>query len=732
MKFAYVRQHDDTDCAAACMAMVCKHYNKETTITMLRDMMGTDLKGTNLAGLTKCAEQLGFITQAVRVDREAFLSEFTLPAIAHTLTKDGFLHFVVIYKITPKKIVVGDPAKEMRKIDIDEFFKEFTGNLLILAPTEKFEEGKLEKSSVIKRYISLMMPQKKLFIQAMVASLVLTAFGTVSSLFNSVIYDKAVPKRDEKILVMVLILSFIVSATSIMITFFKKWVLTRLSINIDKPLMLGYFRHIYDLPMKFFATRKTGDITTRFSDACTIKNILSGIALSLVMDVMMAIFSGIVLFKMNSGLFGIIILMTFVSVVLIYIFKQPYKRINMEQMQRSSAMNSEIIEGLRSIETIKGSAYEDKALKNLESEYEKAIKIDYKESMLSNIQSAIAGLISTVGNLALLYVGISQVINDKLTLGSFIAFTTLSAYFMNPVSNLVGLQLSIQEANLSMKRLSEIMDYKGEQGDGYSSGNNINLPKKIVTNLKFREIDEIRGDIEFKNITFRYGNRRPALTNVSITIPEGKKVAIVGASGSGKSTIAKLLLKYYEPEEGSITIDGHDIKDYDNRSIRKAISYTPQNIELFSKSIFENIRVSKPDADYEEVEKAAKLAGADEFIERLPLGYDTHLEEAGNGLSGGEKQRLAIARAFLKNSKLSIMDEGTSSLDFMTEKNIFKMIYENKKDQTMLIIAHRLSTIKDCDKIIVLDKGEVVEEGVHEELLSKKGRYYELWTMQQG
>ena len=669
MKFAYVRQHDDTDCAAACMAMVCKHYNKETTITMLRDMMGTDLKGTNLAGLTKCAEQLGFMTQAVRVDREAFLSEFTLPAIAHTLTKDGFLHFVVIYKITPKKIVVGDPAKEMRKIDIDEFFKEFTGNLLILAPTEKFEEGKLEKSSVIKS-------------------------GTVSSLFNSVIYDKAVPKRDEKILVMVLILSFIVSATSIMITFFKKWVLTRLSINIDKPLMLGYFRHIYDLPMKFFATRKTGDITTRFSDACTIKNILSGIALSLVMDVMMAIFSGIVLFKMNSGLFGIIILMTFVSVVLIYIFKQPYKRINMEQMQRSSAMNSEIIEGLRSIETIKGSAY--------------------------------------VGNLALLYVGISQVINDKLTLGSFIAFTTLSAYFMNPVSNLVGLQLSIQEANLSMKRLSEIMDYKGEQGDGYSSGNNINLPKKIVTNLKFREIDEIRGDIEFKNITFRYGNRRPALTNVSITIPEGKKVAIVGASGSGKSTIAKLLLKYYEPEEGSITIDGHDIKDYDNRSIRKAISYTPQNIELFSKSIFENIRVSKPDADYEEVKKAAKLAGADEFIERLPLGYDTHLEEAGNGLSGGEKQRLAIARAFLKNSKLSIMDEGTSSLDFMTEKNIFKMIYENKKDQTMLIIAHRLSTIKDCDKIIVLDKGEVVEEGVHEELLSKKGRYYELWTMQQG
>ena len=329
MKFAYVRQHDDTDCAAACMAMVCKHYNKETTITMLRDMMGTDLKGTNLAGLTKCAEQLGFMTQAVRVDREAFLSEFTLPAIAHTLTKDGFLHFVVIYKITPKKIVVGDPAKEMRKIDIDEFFKEFTGNLLILAPTEKFEEGKLEKSSVIKRYISLMMPQKKLFIQAMVASLVLTAFGTVSSLFNSVIYDKAVPKRDEKILVVVLILSFIVSATSIMITFFKKWVLTRLSINIDKPLMLGYFRHIYDLPMKFFATRKTGDITTRFSDACTIKNILSGIALSLVMDVMMAIFSGIVLFKMNSGLFGIIILMTFVSVVLIYIFKQPYKRINM-------------------------------------------------------------------------------------------------------------------------------------------------------------------------------------------------------------------------------------------------------------------------------------------------------------------------------------------------------------------------------------------------------------------
>jgi ATP-binding cassette subfamily B protein len=296
------------------------------------------------------------------------------------------------------------------------------------------------------------------------------------------------------------------------------------------------------------------------------------------------------------------------------------------------------------------------------------------------------------------------------------AFSTLAGYFTSPISDFISLQTSIQEATISMKRLSEILDYETEDQD----------------TEHLNELEEVSGDIEFKNVTFRYGQRQPALKNVSFRIPKGKKVALVGSSGSGKSTITKLLLKYYEVEDGEITIDGVNINEYSNDSVRRAVSYVPQTIELFSKSIFDNIRISKPNATMDEVKEAAKKADAHEFIRKLPLQYNTYLQEAGNGLSGGEKQRIALARAFLKDSGLYIMDESTSNLDFATENTIFDMIYNKLKDRSMLIVAHRLSTVRDCDQILVMEQGEIVERGTHDELLEKKGKYYDLWNMQQG
>ena len=507
-----------------------------------------------------------------------------------------------------------------------------------------------------------------------------------------------------------------ISLTSTFVSFVRQWILMHLSIKIDIPLMLGYFEHIYKLPMKFFASRKTGDITTRFSDAFTIKDIFTSIALSLIMDISMALITGVILFQMNPKLFAVIIMMTLISIVLVFVFKQPYKKINEEQMQQSSILNSEIIEGLRAVETIKGNANEDIELESIEREYIKSLRISYKEGMLSNVQSTISSVISGVGNLVLLYVGIMQVINNNMTLGSFMAFNTLAGYFMDPIGNLVSLQLSIQEANISMKRLSEIMDYEREQ----------------KSERQYQEISSIDGDIKLDHVTFRYGNRKPALDDVSFIIEKGQKVALVGASGSGKSTIAKLLLKYYEPEAGDITIDGMDISEYKNDDIRHAISYVPQNIELFSKSIYDNIRVTRQSATLDEVKEAAKAADAHEFIKRLPMQYYTYLEEAGNGLSGGEKQRIALARAFLKENQFYIMDESTSNLDFATENIIFDMIYNKFRKKTMLIIAHRLATVKNCDKIIVMDKGKIVEQGTHQQLLERKGQYYRLWEMQQG
>ena len=765
MRYTYVRQHDTTDCAAASLAMVCLHYKKEITITRLRDMMGTDMKGTNLIGLQKAANELGFNTAAVRVDRENFLSDFTLPCIAQVITDQGLAHFVVIFKKTTIKdddarrkhvlkeeelkadkskkykckdyVVIGDPAKDLKKISIDEFYKNFTGVLLLMNPTAEFKGGsakkpgtsvngtakdangkdeKSAKGSMFKRYLDLLLPQKKLFVYAILSSVILTAIGIVSTVFNKALMDEVLPYGLKSLLVSLIIVFSVVNLTSTLLGTVREWILIFLSIKIDIPLMLGYFEHVYKLPMKFFATRKTGEITTRYSDASTIKSVFTNIALSIVMDIVMAVGVGIVLFRMNSSLFSITLFSTVLSLLLVIIFKQPYKRINEETMQQSAVLNSQMIESLRGIETIKCNACEDRELEALEREYIKSLKISLRSSKISTGQSLVSAVISTVLNMVTTYVGIMQVLNGELTLGGYMAFSTLSSYFTSPVSDLISMQMSIQEAQISMKRLTEIMDYESEQADDEER----------------TEMERMEGDIEFKDVTFRYGNRTPALNHISFTIPQGKKVALVGSSGSGKSTITKLLLKYYEPESGEIDVNGVNLDEYTNASVRRAISYVPQNVELFSKTLFENIRISRPEATLDEVKAAAKKADAHEFIRKLPLQYNTYLEEAGNGLSGGEKQRIALARAFLKDSDLYILDESTSSLDFGTENTIFDMIYNQLADKSMLIVAHRLSTVRDCDLILVMDHGEIVERGTHDELLAKQGKYYELWNLQQG
>lgn len=712
-----IKQHDITDCAAACLAMVCMYYKKEITITKLRDTLGTDIKGTTLLGLEDGSKRLGFDTKAIRVDKDGFKSKYTLPAIAHVITKEGLSHFVVIYKISKENVTILDPAKGKEKKTIDEFFETFDGVLLLLVPNNEFNPGKIKSEGILSKFIQLLLPQKLLFIYSIITSAILTVLGIGSAFFNKILMDEILPYGLKNQLNIFVIGFLVIAITQILLGAIRQHMLLYLSQKIDIPLLLGYFKHVYKLPMKFFASRKVGDILTRFSDAFTIKNILTSVSLSLIMDIVLATVSAVILYIMNQKLFVVILALTIISAALIYIFKSPYKKINLEQMEAGARLNSQIIESLKGIETLKVNVAEKKSIETLETEYIKNLRIAFKEGVLSNIQSSISGAVSTVGNLILMYIGARMIMNSEITLGSLMAFSTLSGYFMEPIGRLISLQLSIQEASISLKRISEIYEVEKEQDED---------------DMEKIKIDKIDGDIELNNVTFRYGSRSPVLKNVSIKIPSGKKVALVGESGSGKTTISKLLLRYYEPEEGKVSVNGFNIEELDLYNLRQNICYVPQNVELFSGSIKDNITLGRESASYEEVKSACKNAGCEDFIEKLPSKYGTFLEEAGGGLSGGEKQRIALARALIKKPNFLILDEATSNLDFISEARIFDTLFKKGKNITMLMIAHRLSTIRSCDIIYVMDKGEVVEVGNHESLLLKKGIYYKLYLSQVG
>jgi ATP-binding cassette subfamily B protein len=399
---------------------------------------------------------------------------------------------------------------------------------------------------------------------------------------------------------------------------------------------------------------------------------------------------------------------------LVYAFKKPYKELNLKNMEKQAALNSRIIDSLKGVETVKSFGIEDETLEGLENKYISAVRVGYTTSVLSNVQGTIAGFFGGIGNIVLMGVGALSVINGDITLGSLFAFMALSGYFMDPIGRFVGLQMQIQEAQIAMKRMSELYDLEPEQPDGGSL---------------IREFD-LDGDIKIENVTFRYGNRAPVLKNISIDIKKGQKFALVGESGGGKTTLSKLLLGLWRPEEGAVSINGYNIEELDKKRLRQAAAYVPQNVELFSGTIEENIKMGKPDATYEEIKEACKKAGCVEFIERLPVKYGTYLEEAGANLSGGEKQRIALARALIKRPKLLILDEATSNLDFISEAKIYDALF--KLECTVIIVAHRLSTIRRCDKIAVIDKNEIAQVGAHAELLKKDGVYKNIWLSQVG
>lgn len=710
-------QHDASDCAAAVVSTVMLRYKKESTIMKIREMIGTDAYGTTVKGIMDGLEKLNFNAKAIRTTVEQITPDLTYPAIAQIQTEEGLNHFVVIHKVTKKdQMIIADPAKGIERKDKAEFAEQFSGVMIFMVPTTEFEMMKMKDKGMFELFVQLILPQKKLMGVIILASVLLTALGIFSSFFSKIIMDEIIPYQLKRSLYVFLIVFALVSLVQNLVSYFRQHILLFLSRKIDIPVMMGYYNHIIHLPYSFFGSRKIGDIITRFQDAMTIKDIFTSVSLSLGLDITLALFSSILLWRLNTNLFIILLIMVVINIALIYIFKKPYRKINYEQMEAGAMLNAQLIESMQNIDTVKAHANEPEQMHQLENRFVHALKISYKEGVLQNVQGFISTFINSIGNVFILGVGALMIIDGEISIGDLLVFQTLSQFFIEPVQNLVGLQITFQEAQVAMNRLSELMSLEREDSE---------------SEQRIQDVD-LKTDLTFENVTFGYGSRPPVLKDFDLEINQGEKIALVGESGAGKSTIAKLLLKFIIPQSGQIKFGDHQLSDLAHQHLRQKVAYIPQKIDLFTGTIIDNLKIANPDAKYEEIIAACQLAGADTFIERLQNRYHAIIEEGGSNLSGGERQRIAIARALLAKSDLYIFDEATSHLDSFSEQKIQEIIFKRIQGKTTIIIAHRLSTILNCDRIFFIEDGQIIETGDHESLMKQSGRYAKLVKAQGG
>ncbi len=725
MKYYCVKQHDITDCGAACLATIAKQNGYRISISKIREVAGTDKQGTNAFGVIQAAEQLGFSAKGVKGNAEAFFSEFPLPCIAHVVVDGALLHYVVIHKITKKQVIIADPGKGIVKLTPEEFFGQvheegkppkyqWSGVLILLVKNETFKKGK-ETQALFERFLHLLVPQKKLMAHIFVASLLYTLLGILGAFYYQELMDSVLPDGLRQTLLTLSVGVIILNIFRVLLVAFRSHLLLYLSQKLDIALLLGYYRHVLALPMNFFGTRKVGEIISRFTDASKVRDAISGATLTIMIDTLMATAGAIILYTQNASMFGIALIIVVLYGIIVVTFNKQFKKLNEKQMEDNAQLTSYLVESLNGIQTVKAYNAERKANLETEKKFVKLLKSIFSLSMVGNVQASLKTTIELIGGIVILWVGGVNVIEGNLTMGQLITFNSLLVYFLDPVKNLINLQPQMQTAVVAAERLGEILDLDAEKGE--------NEQKKMKP-------ETLKGDIDFKDVDFRYGTRRLVLEGIDLHIKRGEKVAFVGESGSGKTTLSKLLLHLYQPEKGAILINNNNIEDIQIECLRDKIAYIPQETFLFSGSILENLTLGMDDVTMDEVIEAAKKAQAHDFINEMPLRYETRLEENGSNLSGGQRQRLAIARAMLKKPDILILDEATSNLDAITERALDTTIREFCQDMTTIFIAHRLSTIKNCDKIYVMEKGKIIESGNHEELKQLGGKYAELVRQQ--
>ncbi len=716
MKVVKIKQHDITDCGAACISSVCAFYGLKYPIAQIRQYAYTDKKGTNILGMIRAFEKLGFEAKGVRADFDA-LSMVAKPVVAHVIVKEVLQHFVVVYKVDKTKLTYMDPGDGMtHTVEHEDFRKMWTGVLVLVEPKETFvPEDKT--TSNYKRFWRLFRPYKSALVQALFGAVIYSILGLTTSMYVGKITDYVLVDGNLNLLHMMSCMMILIIAMKIFVSFVKSVIVLKTGQCIDVSLILGYYKHLLTLPQQFFDTMRVGEITSRIGDAVKIRNFINNVVIDLLVNSMILVFTFVLMLFYSWELTLILVASVPFYCMLMFVYNRLNRKYQRDIMERSADLQAQLVESLESIATIKRFGIEDFMNVKTESRFVIMLKSIFNATKASLCISNGIQIVEQAVIIAVLWIGSTQVVSQDITPGTLMMFYSLVGYVTSPIASLISSNSTIQEALIASDRLFQIMDLECEECED----SKVELKSDMV------------GDITFDGVSFGYGSRRLIFEGLDLTIRKGTTTAIVGESGSGKTTLISILQKIYPIQSGKIKIGDYDLQNISNKSLRERISVVPQQVELFAGTIIENIALGEDEPDMKKIMDIVKALGLETFVDGLPQGLNTRVGEHGTSLSGGERQRLAFARAVYRNPDIILLDEATSALDTISE-NYVKFVTHKlaSEGKTIIVIAHRLSTIKDSDTIIVLDKGKVCETGSHGQLLENRGVYYSLWNAQTG
>ncbi|MEA2901180.1 MAG: ATP-binding cassette, subfamily bacterial [Actinomycetota bacterium] len=698
----YLQQVELADCGAACLAMVLAYHGRHVPLKEVRDATGTGRDGVDAEGLVRAARHYGLDARGVRADVDD-LRHLPSGSILHW----EFTHFVVLERVRRNTVDLVDPAVGRLRLPISRIGRSFTGAAIVLEPTADLAAQDPAPKGLL-RYLRPMLRQSRLLRRIVMTSVLLRVFALAIPGLTAVLVNRVVPDGDRGLLWVVGAAAATMVAYHFLTSFLRAHLLLRLRTHLDMQMTLGFMRHLVDLPYGFFLRRSAGDLMMRLRSNSTVREILTTGAISTVLDgAFVAVY--LVLLLALSPSMGLLVLgLGMLQAAVLLVARRRNQQLMAETLHTEARSQSYVYEMLAGVEALKAAGVEHRAVETWSNLFVDEVNVALRRGRLDALVDSVMTALRLVSPLALLVLGGRQVLAGDLRLGTMLALVGLAAGFLEPLAALVTTGLEVQQLGSYLDRINDVLDTPKEQ-DGRD----------------VQPAGSLAGHIVAERVSFRYSSLGPlAVDDASLEISPGQTVAIVGRSGSGKSTFAHLLLGLYEPEAGRILYDGRDLASLEARSVRNQIGIVTQNAYVFGSTIRDNVALSDPAVSREEVERAARLACIHDEIVALPMGYDTVLVDGGASLSGGQRQRIAIARALVHRPSVVLLDEATSALDAITER----AVYENLAGlgSTIVVIAHRLSTISRADLIAVMKDGRVVELGSHADLVGRGGHYQEL------